>query len=103
MERSRVMLDLIGTVVLVAVIALCLYAFVTALPISRAGRLAIVTGAGAWTGLAAAFAAAGQFANTNAPPLIGVFVALPPLVTAVAAIGFPAVRAALLAIPLPTL
>ena len=72
------MLDLIGTVVLVAVIALNISAFSNAMPISAAARLTIPAVAGAWTGLAAAVAAAGMFADTSLVfPWVGAFVAFP--------------------------
>src|ERR1700737_793084 len=98
------MLDLIGTVVLAAVIALNITAFSNALPVSTSVRLAIAAAAGAWTGLAAAVAASGQFANAGVPfPLVGAFVLFPILAVSGAAVLFPAVRASLLAVPMPTL
>ena len=66
--------------------------------------LAIAAGAGAWTGLAAAVAATGQFANTGVPfPLIGAFVLFPILAVSAVAMLFPAVRTSLLAVPTSTL
>jgi hypothetical protein len=98
------MLDLIGAIILAAVIALNITAISTVIPISGAARLAIPIIAGAWTGLAASLAAAGYFANTGQPfPLIGVFVALPLVAAAGAAVLVPAARAVLLAIPMPAL
>jgi hypothetical protein len=98
------MLDLIGTIALAAVIALNITGFASALPVSGAARLTLSAIAGAWTGLVAALAAAGQFADTSAPvPVIGIFFALPLVAAAAAAVASPAVRAALLAVPLPTL
>jgi hypothetical protein len=98
------MLDLIGTIVLVAVIALSINALSNAMPVSAAARLAIPAVAGAWTGLAAATAASGAFADTGLPfPWIGAFVALPVVAVAVTAVLVPAFRSALLGIPLPTL
>jgi hypothetical protein len=98
------MLDLIGTIALVAVIALNISVFSNALPVRAATRLAVAAVAGIWTGLAAALAAAGYFANTAAPfPLIGVFVAFPLVAVGIAAILSSAARAALLAIPMQTL
>jgi hypothetical protein len=74
------------------------------MPISAAARLMIPAVAGAWTGLAAAVAAAGMFADTSLPfPWIGAFVAFPLVAVSGAAVLFPAVRSALLGIPLPTL
>jgi hypothetical protein len=98
------MLDLIGMIVLAAVIALSINALSNALPVSATMRLAIPTIAGTWTGLAAAAAAAGTFTDTSLPfPWIGAFVAFPLAAVAGAAVLFPAVRSALLGIPLPTL
>ena len=98
------MLDFIGTVVLVAVIALNIGAVSNVMPLRPGTRLAVAAVAGIWTGLAAACAAAGYFANTAAPfPLIGVFVAFPLVAAAIAAILSPAARATLLAIPMQTL
>jgi hypothetical protein len=57
------MLDLIGTIVLAAVIALNITAFSNATPVSTSARLAIAAGAGAWAGLAAAAAAAARAAS----------------------------------------
>jgi hypothetical protein len=66
------MLDVIGTIVLAAVIALNITAFSNATPVSTSTRLAIAVGAGGWAGLAAAAAAAGQLGNTNDAPPRGV-------------------------------
>ena len=98
------MLDLIGTVILAAVIALNISAVSNAMPVAATARLVRPAVAGAWTGLAAAVAAAGVFADASPPfPLIGVFVAFPLVAVVSAALLFPAVRPALLGIPLPTL
>jgi len=98
------MLDLIGAMVLGAVIALNITAIGAAISARPALRFAVPMVAGAWTGLAAAAAAAGSFANTAAPfPVIGVFVALPLIAAAGAALLVPAARAALLAIPISLL
>lgn len=98
------MLDLIGTIVLTAVIALSLTTLINTMPISPAVRLTIPAVVGAWIGLAAAVAAAGVFADTSPRfPAIGAFVAAPVAVVAGAAVLFPAVRSALLDIPLRTL
>ena len=98
------MLDVIGTITLVAVIALNISVVSNAMPTRAATRLAVAAAAGIWTGLAAALAAAGYFANTAAPfPLIGVFVGFPLVAAGIAAILSPAARTALLAIPTQTL
>jgi len=98
------MLDLIGAIVLPAVIAINITVIAAAMPVSPVTRLAIPAVAGAWTGLAAALAAAGVFADTSLPfPWIGAFVAFPPVAAGAAAALVPAARQALLAIPMPTL
>jgi hypothetical protein len=98
------MLDFIGTIVLTTVIILNINAFTNGIAVSAAARLALVTGAGAWVGLAAAVAAAGVFSNAILPfPWIGAFVAIPLLLAGAAALLFPEVRAAFLRVPLSTL
>ncbi len=98
------MLDVIGTIVLAAVIALNISAVSSALPARSATRLAVAAAAGMWTALAAEVAAAGYFADTAAPfPVIGVFVVFPLVAVGIAALLSPAARAALLAIPMQTL
>jgi hypothetical protein len=97
------MLDFIGTIVLTTVIILNINAFTNGIAVSTAARLAIVIMAGAWVGLATAVAAAGLFANTSLSfPWIGAFVAIPLLVVGAATLVFPAARATLLRVPLPT-
>ena len=98
------MIDFIGTMVLVAVIAFNISVFSNTIPVRAATRRVVAAGAGIWTGLAAAAAAAGYFADTAAPfPLIGVFVAFPLVAVGIAAILSARARAALLAIPMQTL
>jgi hypothetical protein len=95
------MLDLIGTTILTAAVALDLNATVANLPMSAAQKLAAVTLAGLWIGAAVAVAATGILADTTTPvPVIGVMVALPLVAASVAALGSARVRAALLALPL---
>ena len=98
------MLDLLGAVILTAVIALNITAFTAAMPISGAARLTVSVIAGAWTGLAAFAAATGRIADAAAPfPLVGVFVVVPLVAAAVAAIVSPPARRAMLAVPMATL
>src|SRR5947208_13323355 len=99
------MLDFIGTIVLVAAIIVSVNALTGAMPISPSQRLAHSLGAGLWTGLAAALAAANLFLGTNpvGPPTIGTVIAFPLIATAVAASISPSVRAALLGMPMPFL
>ena len=98
------MLELIGTATMVAVIALNLNATVTALQLSSGQRVATVTAAGLWIGLAVALAGTGIYAVGPTPVLvIGVMAALPVLAAALAALLSAKVRAALLALPLTLL
>jgi len=94
------MLDLIGTVATTAAIAVCLVAITATPPSQLAQRLALAAVAGAWIGFAAAVAGAGGLANPAAIPILFVT----PIATVVALASFsPAVRALLLAMPMPVL
>jgi hypothetical protein len=99
------MLDFIGTIVLVAAIIVSINALTGAMPISASQRIALSVGAGLWTGLAAALAGAKLFLGSNpaGPPTIGTMIAFPLVATAIVASISPAVRAALLAMPMPFL
>jgi len=98
------MLDLIGTTVIIAMIAVTLNVTVTVLALSSGQRLAAVTVAGGWIGLAVALAGTGIYAAGPTPvPIIGVMAALPLLAAALAALLSARVRAALLALPLTAL
>src|SRR6476659_3069129 len=94
-------LDLIGYAVLIAAVLVNAFVFVTALPVSPPLRVALVAAAGVWTGLQLALYAAGAFQAeiTTRAPLVGLMVALPLIVTAIAAAASPGVRAALMAVP----
>jgi hypothetical protein len=61
------MLDLIGTMVLTAAIAVNLNAAITMMPLSSAQKLTTVALAGLWIGLAVALASAGVYAVTDTP------------------------------------
>ena len=70
------MLDLIGTTVLTATIAVTLNAAITMMPMSPLQKLTTVTIAGLWIGLAVALATTGIYAVTATPvPAVGVMVA----------------------------
>src|SRR5690242_5134759 len=98
-------LDLIGYAVLTAAIFINAFVFTNALPVSPAMRIGLVAATGVWTGLQLALYAVGAFQAqiTTQAPLVGIMVALPPIVTAIAAAASPGVRAALLAVPLHVL
>ena len=98
------MLDLIGTTILVAAIAVNLNAAITTMPLSSAQRLTAVAIAGLWIGLAVALGSTGLYAVTSTPvPAIGVMAALPVVAAVFGAISFAGVREALLALPVPLL
>lgn len=98
------MLHFIGTIVAATVIIVNFTAVASTIPIGLRARLTLAAVAGVWVGLAAALADAGKLADTTSSfPMIGIMFALPLVATAAAAVFFPAVRAALLAIPMPLL
>jgi hypothetical protein len=98
------MLDLIGTAVLTAAIAVNLNATIAMMPLSSAQKLTTVAIAGLWIGLAIALATTGIYAATAAPvPVVGVMVVLPVIAVGAAALLFTGVREALLALPVPLL
>src|SRR6478672_3340013 len=98
------MLDLIGTTFLTAAIAVNLNATITTMALSPLQKLATVSVAGLWIGLAIALATTGIYAATTTPvPVVGVMVALPPVAIGIAALLSSSVRATLLALPVPLL
>ncbi|MEH2542118.1 MULTISPECIES: hypothetical protein [unclassified Bradyrhizobium] len=99
------MLDFIGTIVLVAAIIVSINALAGTMPISTSQRVAVSVGAGLWTGLAAALAAANQFRGTSplGPLMIGAVIALPLVATAVVTAISAPVRASLLGMSMPFL
>jgi hypothetical protein len=98
------MLDLIGTTVLTAAIAVNLNATITTMPLSTVQKLTTVTIAGLWIGLAIALATTGIYASQATPvPVVGVMVGLPLIVVGGAALVSARVRETLLALPVPLL
>jgi hypothetical protein len=98
------MLDLIGTTVLTASIAVNLNAAITTMPLSPVQKLTTVSIAGLWIGLAIALATTGIYAATATPvPVVGIMVGLPVIVIGVAALLSAGVRETLLALPVPLL
>ena len=98
------MLELIGTTVLTAMIALNLNAAITTMPLSSPQKLTTVTIAGLWIGLAIALATTGIYASTATPvPVVGLILALPLLAIGGAALLSAGVRETLLALPVPLL
>jgi hypothetical protein len=98
------MLDLIGTTVLTAAIAVNLNAAITTMPLSPVQKLTTVSIAGLWIGLAIALATTGIYAATATPvPVVGIMVGLPVIVIGAAALLSTSVRETLLALPVPLL
>jgi hypothetical protein len=98
------MLELIGTTVLTAAIAVTPNAAITMMPLSPVQKLTTVTVAGLWIGLAIALATTGIYASTATPvPVVGVMVALPLIAIGAAASLSSSLRETLLALPVPLL
>jgi hypothetical protein len=99
------MLDFIGTVALTAAIIVSINALGGAMPLTTTQRVVLSLAAGLWVGLAAALSAANMYAGSHpvGPQTIGSVIAFPLGATALAAALSPAVRATLLAMPMPFL
>jgi hypothetical protein len=99
------MLDLVGSILAMAAIAINLVAFTHVVSGSLSRRLLLASFAGVWVGLAVALGAAGKlvFSPDQPVPLVGVLFAGPLLVVGALALMRPQVRAVLLAIPMPLL
>jgi len=94
------MLDTTGTILAATAITVVLTGVVSTMPIQLPRRLALAAGVGAWVGLAAAVAGAGDLAD---PRITLAFFAFPLATTAALALGYPSARNALRAIPMPLL
>jgi hypothetical protein len=98
------MLELIGTTVLTAVIAVTLNAAIVTMPTSPVQKLVTVTIVGLWIGFAIALGTTGIYAATATPvPVVGIMVALPLVAIGAATLLSTRVRETLLALPLPLL
>jgi hypothetical protein len=95
------MLEQIRTITLIAAIIFNFGATATAIPASRATRLAFLAVVGLWAGVAVAVAQSGALMGTIAGriPPIGIVVAVPLVVAALAAALSPAFRRTALALP----
>ncbi len=95
------MLDLVGTTVITAAIAVNLNATIITMPMASTQKLTAAGIAGLWIGLAIALAGTGIYAATATPvPVVGVMAALPLVAAGLAALLFHRVRSALMALPL---
>jgi hypothetical protein len=99
------MLDFIGTIGLTAATLVTFSAILSALRVQLRARVAVAVALGLWIGTAVALGASGELADAGVRtvPLVGVLFAAPLAAVALAAAFVPAVRAALLALPLPLL
>jgi hypothetical protein len=98
------MLDLIGTTVLTATMAVNFNATIVGMPLSPAQRLTTAAMAGLWIGLAIALATIGIYAATAAPvPVVGVMAGLPLIGLGLAALLSARLRDVLLALPVTLL
>jgi hypothetical protein len=99
------MLDFIGTIAITTALVVAINAVVSTVNANRAVRLSLAASVGIWIGLAVALASIGEFADAarRTVPLIGVMFATPLILAALLSLLFPAVRATLLALPMPLL
>jgi len=93
------MLDFIGMVITAALMVLFVNVLTTFMDISRVAKVTLAAVIGVWIGLAAAVAGAGWLPISRPVPVVGLFVVVPLLVTALAT-AWPAARKAMLSIPM---
>ncbi|MDN2582713.1 hypothetical protein [Aquibium sp. ELW1220] len=99
------LLDFLGGMVLTAVAVVNLNALLSALAVARRTRLLLAAVVGLWVGLQISLATAGVFASqlSLTVPFLGLAVIAPVVAVGLAAWRSAAVRAALLALPMPLL
>lgn len=96
------MLDFIGMVITATLMVLVVNALTTFMDVSRVAKVTLAAAIGVWIGLAAAAAGAGWVTISRPVPVVGLFVAVPLLATALAT-AWPAARKAMLSIPMPVM
>jgi hypothetical protein len=96
------MLDFIGMVITAALMVLVVTTLITFMDIPRVAKITLAAVIGVWIGLAAAVAGAGWLPISRPAPVVGLFVAVPLLVAALAT-AWPAARTAVLSIPMPVM
>jgi hypothetical protein len=96
------MLDFIGMVITAALMVLFVNTVTTFMDVSRVAKVALAAAIGVWIGLAAAAAGAGWVKIARPVPVVGLFVVIPLLATALAT-AWPAARQAMLSIPMPAM
>jgi hypothetical protein len=93
------MLDFIGMVITAALMVVFVNTLTTFMEISRVAKITLAAVIGVWIGLAAAAAGAGWVRIARPVPVVGLFVVVPLLATALATV-WPAARQAMLSIPM---
>jgi hypothetical protein len=93
------MLDFIGMVITATLMVLVVTSLITFMDVSRVAKITLAAVIGVWIGLAAAVAGAGWLPISRPVPVVGLFVVVPLLVAALAT-TWPAVRTAMLSIPM---
>src|SRR5215470_15170959 len=93
------MLDFIGMVITAALMVLFVNTLTNFMDASRAARMTLAAVIGVWIGLAAAAAGVGWIKIAQPVPVVGLFVVVPLLATALAT-AWPAARRAMLSIPM---
>jgi hypothetical protein len=96
------MFDFIGMVITAALMVLVVNTLTTYMDTPRVAKTALAAVIGVWIGLAAAVAGAGWLPISRPVPVVGLFVAVPLLVAALAT-AWPAARKAMLSIPMPVM
>lgn len=93
------MLDFIGLIITTALMVLIVNTLTTFIDASRAAKVTLGAMIGVWIGLSAAAAEAGWLTISKPVPVVGFFVAVPILATALAT-AWPRAREAMLSIPM---
>ena len=93
------MLDFIGMVITATAMVLFVNTLTNFMDASRVARITLAAVIGVWIGLAAAAAGAGWVKIARPVPVVGLFVVVPLLATALAT-AWPAARQAMLSIPM---
>src|SRR5499433_4376457 len=96
------MLDFIGMVVTATLMVLVVNTLTTFMDVPRVAKVGLAGAFGVWIGLAAAAAGAGWLLISIPVPVVGLFV-LVPLLAAAVATTWPAVRQAMLSVPMPAM
>jgi len=96
------MLDFIGMVVTATLMVLVVNTLTTFMDVPRVAKVGLAGAFGVWIGLAAAAAGAGWLLISTPVPVVGLFV-LVPLLAAAVATTWPAVRQAMLSVPMPVM